>query len=129
MREFIALASIGLGSVLILWCALGLTPRRPGRHSAAYRAPETLPTPMPPHMKPWTTPTPDHVHARNTMLCGEDTPLIRPYVLAENTMKLGAVRERRTAAVLATLGVDYPYGYAGDHFETLAALTTAGVTA
>ncbi|MFG3036832.1 hypothetical protein ACGFYZ_08010 [Streptomyces sp. NPDC048330] len=128
MREFIALAAIGMGLLLILWCALGLTPRRPGRHSAAYRTPETLPTLTGPRMKPWPTPPPAHVRARNTTLRGEDTALIRPYVLADDTMRLGAIRERRTAAVLATLGVDYPYGYEGDQFETLAALAV-GVTA
>lgn len=44
-------------------------------------------------------------------------------------MDLGVIRERRTAAVLATLGVDYAYGYAGDQYETLAGLAATGVTA
>ncbi|WP_418956802.1 hypothetical protein [Streptomyces tritici] len=129
MRDLIALASIGLGLLLVLWCALELMPsRRPGRHSAAYRAPETLPTLTGPGMKPWPTPTPEHVRARRMPLRGEDTELIRPYALAEDTLNFGVIRERRTAAVLATLGVDYPYGYEGDQFETLAALAV-GVTA
>ncbi|MFD4372751.1 hypothetical protein [Streptomyces sp. NPDC058486] len=130
MYELIALTSIGMGLLLTLWCALELWPgRQPGRHSAAYRAPETLPTLAVPRATPWPAPTPQHVTARHTPLRGEDTPLVRPYVLAENTLRLGAIRERRTAAVLATLGVDYPYEYAGNHFEALAALTAAGVTA
>ncbi|WP_282692930.1 hypothetical protein [Streptomyces sp. CC208A] len=54
--------------------------------------------------------------------------MIRPYALAADTLNLGVIRERRTAAVLATLGVDYPYGYEGDQFEALAALA-AGATA
>ncbi|MET9954550.1 hypothetical protein ABZ135_23820 [Streptomyces sp. NPDC006339] len=128
MRDLIALASIGLGSLLVLWCALELPPsRQPGRHSAAYRAPETLPILTGPGRKPWPTPVPEHVRARRMPLRGEDTALIRPYALAEDTLEFGIIRERRTAAVLATLGVDYPYGYSGDHFETLATLATAGV--
>ncbi|MFE6225741.1 hypothetical protein [Streptomyces sp. NPDC057854] len=131
MRELIALAAIGLGSLLVLWCVLELWPdrRRPGRHSAAYCAPETLPTLAVPRAAPWPTLTPEHVATRHTPLRGEDTALIRPYVRVDDTLELRVIRERRTAAVLATLGVDYAYGYAGDHFETLAALTAAGVTA
>ncbi|MFJ5707587.1 hypothetical protein [Streptomyces sp. NPDC093105] len=79
-------------------------------------------------MKPWPTPVPEHVRARRLPLRGEDTALIRPYALADDTLEFGIIRERRTAAVLATLGVDYPYEYAGNHFEALAALTAAGVT-
>ncbi|WP_327373482.1 hypothetical protein OG393_05590 [Streptomyces sp. NBC_01216] len=128
MRDLIALASIGLGSMLVLWCALALTPSRPGRHSAAYQAPKTLPTLPVPRVRP-LPPTPAHVRAWNVPLRGEDTALIRPYVHADDTLELGVIRERRTAAVLATLGVDYAYGYAGDHFESLSALAAAGVTA
>ncbi len=129
MRDLIALASIGLGSLFVLWCALETRPpRRPGRHSVAHRAPETLPTLTGPRMKPWPTPTPEHVRERHLPLRGEDTALIRPYALAADTLNLGVIRERRTAAVLATLGVDYPYGYEGDQFEALAALA-AGATA
>ncbi|BAU83093.1 hypothetical protein SLA_2160 [Streptomyces laurentii] len=129
MRDLIALAILGMGLLLILWCALGWAPSRPGRHSAAYRAPEALPTLTGPRMTPWSTPTPAHVHARRVPLRGEDTALIRPYVLAADTVPLGVIRERRTAAVLATLGVDYAYEYAGSQFESLAARTSAGVTA
>ncbi|GAA2781682.1 hypothetical protein [Streptomyces showdoensis] len=34
-------------------------------------------------------------------------------------MELYAIRERRTAVVLATLGIDYAYTYAGDQFDAL----------
>ncbi|MFE0643407.1 hypothetical protein ACFW2Y_17615 [Streptomyces sp. NPDC058877] len=131
MRDLIALASIGLGMLLVLWCALDMRPpRRPGRQSASHHATKPLPALTGPPMRPCpTTPTPEHVRARRAPLRGEDTPLIRPYVLVDETLDLGIIRERRTAAVLATLGVDYAYGYTGDQFETLAALTTAGVTA
>ncbi|MFG3349247.1 hypothetical protein ACGF1Z_29840 [Streptomyces sp. NPDC048018] len=130
MREFIALTSLAAGALLILWSALGLTPRRPGRHSAAYQAPKTLPTVATPRAAAWPTPTPDHVTLRSLPLTGEDTPLIRPYVLASHELaSFGVIGERRTAAVLATLGVDYPYSYDGDQFSTLAGLAAAEVTA
>lgn len=92
MRDLIALASIGLGSLLVLWCALEMRPpRRPGRHSAAYRAPETLPTLTGPGMKPWPTPVPEHVRARRLPLRGEDTALIRPYAPADDTLNFGVI--------------------------------------
>ncbi|MFE0701589.1 hypothetical protein [Streptomyces sp. NPDC058872] len=130
MRDLIALVSIGLGSLLLLWCALeARPPRRPGRHSAAHRAPETLPTLTGPHMRPWPTPTPEHVRARRAPLRGEDTALIRPYAPGGRAVDPGVIHERRTAAVLATLGVDHPYGYEGDQFDVLAGRTAAGVSA
>lgn len=39
-------------------------------------------------------------------------PLVRPYVLAHERER-EAQRERRTAAALATFGIDYPYGPQG----------------
>lgn len=129
MRDLIALASIGLGSLLVLWCALEVRPpRRPGRHSAAYRTPETLPTLTGPGMKPWPTPVPEHVRARRLPLRGEDTALVRPYAPADDTLNFGVISERRRAAVLATYGVDYPYTYEGAPFPA-SAFVTAGVTA
>ncbi|MEV3871964.1 hypothetical protein [Streptomyces sp. NPDC049906] len=35
-----------------------------------------------PWSRPWTTPTPPHVHARYAPLRGEDIALVRPYVRA-----------------------------------------------
>lgn len=35
---------------------------------------------------------------------------------AEATMQLRVIRERRLAATLATVGVDYPYSYEGAPF-------------
>ncbi|MFF9341574.1 hypothetical protein ACF1CG_17760 [Streptomyces sp. NPDC014773] len=133
MRELIALAATGLGSALVLAVIRAMSSRRPGRHTAEFLAelpePKPQPTTVDPWAKPWPTQTPEHVRALYAPLRGEDVALTRPYCRMEDTMDLGVIRERRTAAVLATLGVDYAYGYAGDHFETLAALTTAGVTA
>ncbi|MFE7278563.1 hypothetical protein [Streptomyces sp. NPDC057623] len=41
-------------------------------------------------------------------LRGEDTPLIRPYLLAyEREQERRGQRDRRTAATLATLGIDF----------------------
>lgn len=131
MRDLIALAVIGLGSTLVLVALRAMTPRRPGRHSADFLAEPPTPepaTPVDPWSRPWSTPTPEHVEARHTPQRGEDVGLVRPYVLADDTLNLGIICERRRAAVLATLGVDWPYGYVGDQFETLAA-RTAGVTA
>ncbi|MFE5901120.1 hypothetical protein ACFQ67_27400 [Streptomyces sp. NPDC056488] len=131
MSDLIALAAIGLGSLLVLVAARAMTPRRPGRHTAAFLAepPAPEPAPVDPWSRPWSTPTPEHVEARHTPQRGEDVGLVRPYVLADDTLDLGIICERRRAAVLATLGVDWPYGYVGDQFETFAALTAAGVTA
>ncbi|MFD4371202.1 hypothetical protein [Streptomyces sp. NPDC058486] len=129
MRELIALAAIGLGSVLVLAVVRAMAPRRPGRHTAEFLAELPEPAPADPWAKPWPTPTPEHVRALYTPLRGEDVALTRPYCRMDTTMDLGVIRERRTAAVLATLGVDYAYGYAGDQFETLAGLAATGVTA
>ncbi|GAB3951769.1 hypothetical protein [Streptomyces sparsus] len=77
---------------------------------------------------PWLTPTPAHVRALRAPLRGEDVVLVRPYVLADTARELGVVQERRRAAELATLGVDYPYTYPGAPF-TRSAFATAGVPA
>ncbi|MGW0560108.1 hypothetical protein ACWDZ4_05630 [Streptomyces sp. NPDC003016] len=54
--------------------------------------------------------------------------LIRPYAFAETAMELGVIHERRRAAALASLGVDYPYTYEGAPFPR-SAFAAAGVTA
>ncbi|MEU7238464.1 hypothetical protein AB0A82_41710, partial [Streptomyces chrestomyceticus] len=56
--------------------------RRPesGRHTAAYLADQPAPADPGPWGAPWTTPTPAHIIERHTPLCGEDVPLVRPYV-------------------------------------------------
>ncbi|MEV6076319.1 hypothetical protein AB0L80_14625 [Streptomyces sp. NPDC052069] len=95
----------------LAWVLSAFAPRRPGRHTAE-PAPE--PTPVSPWSRPWSSPTKEEAQA-----------LFRKQ--AEVTMQLGVIRERRTAAVLATLGVDYPYSYPGDHFEN-AAYAAAGVS-
>ncbi|NEB63511.1 hypothetical protein G3I61_28280 [Streptomyces diastaticus] len=42
-------------------------------------------------------------------LRGEETPLIRPYLLAwEREQERRRQHDRRTAAALATLGIDFP---------------------
>lgn len=103
-----------------------------GRHSATASRPRSAPEPAPasPWSSPWPTPTPAHVIQRHTPLRGEDIALARPYVPAdEDTLNLRLVqRERRTAAVLATFGVDWPYTYDGAPFPT-SAFAATGVSA
>ncbi|MEV6993075.1 hypothetical protein AB0N87_28370 [Streptomyces sp. NPDC093228] len=52
--------------------------------------------------------------AVGAVLRGEDVALVRPYVAAwERQREREAQRERRIAAALASLGVDYAYGPQG----------------
>ncbi|MFJ2783659.1 MULTISPECIES: hypothetical protein [unclassified Streptomyces] len=122
MRDLTAhlfLLFLGLGFVtvlaVILTAVLATAPRRPGRHSAAHLAEQTAPAPAPvsPWSRPWTGPTKEEAAE----------------IFRQEAKRSRVIRERRTAAALATLGVDYAYGYAGDHFETLSTLAAAGVTA
>ncbi|MFJ1845831.1 hypothetical protein [Streptomyces sp. NPDC088146] len=85
-----------------------------GRH-AADPAPTPEPAPVSPWSRPWTSPTKEEAQA-----------LFRKQ--AETTTQLGVIRERRTAAVLATFGVDYPYTYDGAPFPA-SAFHAAGVSA
>ncbi|WP_432110766.1 hypothetical protein [Streptomyces sp. YPW6] len=81
MRDLIAL--------LTHWLRALLGHTRPGRHSAAYLSP-TPPRP---------TSRPSHA---------EQIALVRPYLIAhERDRERRLQRERRTAATLATLGIDY----------------------
>ncbi|AVH95889.1 MULTISPECIES: hypothetical protein [Streptomyces] len=122
MRDVIARA--------LSWAFSILAPRRPGRHTAEFLTRQaepvrTEPVRTDPWSKPWPTPTPEHVRARYAPLRGEDVALTRPYCRMGEAVDLGPICERRRAAVLATLGVDWPYGYDGDHFEALAAAAGA----
>lgn len=123
----------------LLWVLSVLAPCGPGRHSAAFLAassePVAEPAPEPvsepvvsPWSRPWPTPTPEHVRALYAPLRGEDVALTRPYVPAETTLDLGVIRERRRAAELADLGVDYPYTYPGAPFPR-SAFVAEGVPA
>ncbi|MCX4667364.1 hypothetical protein OG453_11935 [Streptomyces sp. NBC_01381] len=89
----------------LAWTLSVLAPRRPGRHSAAFLADQAEPTPTPvnPWARPWTGPTKEEAAAS----------FRQP---SETAMELGLIRERRRAAVLATMGVDYPYSYPGAPF-------------
>ncbi|MEV0471813.1 hypothetical protein [Streptomyces prunicolor] len=78
----------------------------PGSDSAA---------PVSPWSRPWTGPAKE-----------EAQELFRQQ--AETALELHLCRERRRAAVLATMGVDYPYTYEGAPFPA-SAFETAGVVA
>lgn len=52
--------------------------------------------------------------AKLTILRAEDHAIVRPYLVAwEQQQERQRQRERRTAAVLATAGIDFPYGPQG----------------
>ncbi|MFB7634381.1 hypothetical protein ACFC0M_26010 [Streptomyces sp. NPDC056149] len=91
----------------LVWMLRLLLPAQ-GRH-AATPAPEpsTEPTPANPWSRPWTGPTKE-----------EAAEFFRQQ--AKTTLELHAIRERRRAAVLATMGTDYPYSYPGDPFPASA---------
>ncbi len=99
-----------------------LAPRRLGRHSAAFLADQAEPTPAPvnPWSRPWTGPTKEQ--AREFFRREAERQR------AEDTMELGIIRERRRAAALAAMGVDYPYTYDGAPFPR-SAFAAAGVSA
>jgi hypothetical protein len=104
MRDAIARALLWVLSVLP-WTRR----TNPGRHSAVFLA-EHEPTPEPrenPWSNPWTGPTKDEACA-----------LFQQQ--AEMTLELSLPQERRRAAALATLGIDYPYTYAGAPFPASA---------
>ncbi|MFF5091581.1 hypothetical protein [Streptomyces niveus] len=98
MRDSIALAAIGLGSVLVILLFLAFKPSRRGRHTAEYLAGQTLkpePAPVSPWSRPWTAPSSQEVQA---------------IFKAERAQELTALqRERVWAAEFAALGVDYDF--------------------
>ena len=114
MRDFIVRA---------LSCALRiLMPRRrPGRHSAAHlaaSAPATPVIPESPWSRPWTSPSK-----------AEAAEIFRRQALADEARRLREhhlQRERRHAAALASMGVDYPYTYEGAPFTEFPGFTGYG---
>jgi len=99
MRDVIARA--------LAWMLVTLTPRcHPGRHSATHLAAQpqiTEAAPASPWSRPWTSPSKEEAAA-----------LFRQQDAA--TLELRLKRERRHAAALATMGIDYPYTYDGAPF-------------
>ena len=62
--------------------------------------------PAPP--KPLRRRPPAQLPAQTEPLCGEDAALVRPYLVAhERRQRALLQRERRTALVLASMGIDY----------------------
>ncbi|HEY8985990.1 MAG TPA: hypothetical protein VIU15_41250 [Streptomyces sp.] len=99
MRDAIARA---LARVLTAFTAR----RHPGRHTAAHLAVQpqiTEAAPASPWSRPWTSPSKEEAAA-----------LFRQQGAA--TLELRLKRERRHAAALATMGIDYPYTYDGAPF-------------
>ncbi|MFE6692061.1 hypothetical protein ACFVFQ_37035 [Streptomyces sp. NPDC057743] len=100
----------------LVWMLRLLLPAQ-GRHAAALTPePDTQPTPENPWSRPWTGPTKE-----------EAAEFFRQQ--AETTLELHAIRERRRAAVLATMGTDYPYSYPGAPFPASAFATAGAVSA
>lgn len=123
MRDAIARA--------LSWALHVLLPAR-GRHAARPEPthPDPVPTPLSPWDRPWTTPTPSHIIERHTPLRGEDLALVRPYVLPRPRPHPRLLQyERRMAALLATLGTDYPYTYDGAPFPRSAFASASGAAA
>jgi len=107
MRDLIA--------CLYTWLAPGL---RRTAHTARTRVRGWLTTPPPPTVPPALPalpayargPLPRHVLARYVPIDGSRVALVRPYVLALESVRVIeelSQRERRTAAALATYGIDY----------------------
>ncbi|MBT2401058.1 hypothetical protein [Streptomyces sp. ISL-100] len=86
----------------------------PGRHSSDYLADHSEPDRVSPWARPWTGPTKQ-----------EAQELFRQQ--AEATLELNLTQERRRAAALATMGMDYPYTYEGAPFPA-SAFATAKVS-
>ena len=96
MRDFIALLSHALKALVIR--------RAAGRHSATCFAE----SPVPSAPAEATRRLPDHVLERSQPLAGEEVSFVRPYLVAwEAERGRRLQRERRTAAALASFGIDY----------------------
>jgi len=115
MRDAIAL--------VLTWVLATFAPRhRPGRHSAEFLAvqpqiteatPDTIPAS--PWSRPWTSPSK-----------AEAAALFRQR--DADTLELHLQQERRRAAALASMGIEYPYTYDGAPFGA-DAFAAAEVTA
>ncbi|RZU21761.1 hypothetical protein [Streptomyces sp. BK239] len=100
MRDLIALLAHWLRVLL------GHTPPS-GRHSAAHLSTRT-PSRSTPRRPLDVRSLPPHVAERFRPLDAEQVALVRPYLIAhEKERERRLQRERRTAAVLAELGIDY----------------------
>lgn len=91
--------------IALLYCTLRalIRPRTPRRRAPAHTAARLPPTAAPAKLS-----LPRHVQERHGHLTGEEVVLVRPYLLAhEHCMHRHLQRERRTAAALASMGIDY----------------------
>ncbi len=87
-------------AALIAWFLPAQGKRRATPAPTVRRVPRPLPTPRAPR------PT--------DVIDADRLPLVRPFVIAhERQREQERQRERRTAAALATFGIDYPYGPQG----------------
>lgn len=100
----------------LCWVLCLLFPRpRPGRRTAAYlafvqaesRVAARAALRQSPWRNPWTGPTKADALAHFARHKNCDSPAAQG--------ELRAIRERRRAAALATMGIDYPYTYPGAH--------------
>ncbi|WP_416970233.1 hypothetical protein [Streptomyces sp. 4F14] len=104
MRDFIVRALLSALRILI-------PRRRPGRHTAEHfiaTAPPTPVIPPSPWSRPWTGPTK-----------AEAAEIFRRQAEADEARRLREhhlQRERRHAAALASMGIEYPYTYDGAPF-------------
>lgn len=117
MRDAIARALVW--ALRLLMPATGRHAVRCGRPRPRHARPRPGLTPSPSlWAEPWPTPMPAHVAQRYVPLRGEDLALVRPYLgeLARPRPLRLVQYERRLAALLATLGTDYPYTYDGAPF-------------
>lgn len=87
----------------IAWLLGLFLPARGKRRAEGVPTPTPTPTPEPaPYVRPYDAP-----------LRGEDVALVRPYLIAwEQGRERALQRERRTAATLATMGIDFVGGAA-----------------
>lgn len=110
MRDLIACLGIWLGEPLRR--ASGTAYRRARGWFAAPPPPAPATPVLPPAPAYARRPLPDHVQARRAPLDGHAHALVRPYVVTREQGRAAELvrrvqRERRTAAVLATAGIDY----------------------
>lgn len=96
--------------IALLYRTLRTLINRTPRH----RAPGFPGAHLPPVGAPTTMLLPRHVQERRGYLAGEEVALVRPYLLAHEHRMHRDVhreqflqRERRTAAALASMGIDY----------------------